>query len=385
MTPDLNDYSYYSDLLSKLLTDRLTPEEEECLEIWKNESEKNLRLYDKIVSIRYMREMKERHSEYDAKSAYKIVRKRLRRKLIVMNLRRMAVAVVLLFACVICVRYWLREESTGITMAKTEIKCGGSRAELILFDGQRIGLDEATRDTMSTRGGGQIIAVGKGIRYQKMEEVETIEYNTLRVPQGGEFELMLADGTVVILNSDSEVRYPVKFAGSERRIYLSGEAFLEVAEDKKHPFIVTVEDSEIRVLGTSFNVQAYPDEKEVFTTLVTGTVEIVSGGQNIRLSPGEQGVIDSIGSLSKHDVDTELYTGWKEGKLVFCEQTLETVMKIISRWYNIEVFFENPEAKKILFTGNVMRYDNFEKILEMLEITGDTRFRIEGNNVFVTK
>lgn len=384
MTSDLNDYSYYSDLLSKLLTDRLTPDEKECLEIWKNENEKNLRLYNKIVSISYTREMKERHSEYDAKSAYKIVRMRFRRKQMVMNLRRMAVAVVLLFACVMCVRYWFREEAKDITVAKTEIKCGGSRAELILFDGQRIGLDEATKDTISTRGG-QIIAVGKGIRYQEMEEVEAIEYNTLRVPSGGEFELILADGTVVILNSDSEVRYPVKFVGNERRIYLSGEAFLEVTEDKRRPFIVTVENSEIRVLGTSFNVHAYPDEKEVFTTLVTGAVEIVSGGKNIRLSPGEQGVIDSIGGLSKHDVDTELYTGWKEGKLIFCEETLESVMKIISRWYNVEVFFENPESKKILFTGNVMRYDNFEKILEMLEITGDTRFRIEGNSVFVTK
>ena len=210
-----------------------------------------------------------------------------------------------------------------------------------------------------------------------------MEYNTLRVPRGGEFELTLTDGTVITLNSDSEVRYPVKFSGEERRIYLSGEAFLDVAKDAKHPFIVAVGNSEIRVLGTSFNVQAYATEGKVFTTLVEGAVEMSSGNEKIKLNPGEQCVADSTGILTKHKVDTELYTGWKEGKLIFREQTLETVMKTLARWYNIEVIFENPEAKKILFTGNVRRYDSFEKILKMLEVTGDTRFEVNGNKVSV--
>ena len=151
--------------------------------------------------------------------------------------------------------------------------------------------------------------------------------------------MTLQDGTVVNLNSASELRYPVRFAGTERKVFLTGEAYFQVAKDKEHPFVVVTGEAEIEALGTSFNIYSYEEENRIETTLVEGAVRFAVADQTVILMPGEQGVVGTDGNLEKKKVDVFPYIAWKEGKFVFRKRSLEEVMHIISRWYNVAVSY----------------------------------------------
>jgi ferric-dicitrate binding protein FerR (iron transport regulator) len=194
----------------------------------------------------------------------------------------------------------------------------------------------------------------------------------------------LADGTIVWLNSDSKLRYPVDFNTDERRVFLSGEAYFEVAHNANKPFIVDVEDSKIKVLGTSFNVRAYDIENKVVATLVTGSVKMNTKSKNqVIMFPGEQCVVNEKGDLDKRKVDVSLFTSWKDGRLKFKHQTLEEIMNTLYRWYDIEVVYENISVKDIYYSGNVKRYDDFENVIKLLEMAGTIKCSVKGKKVYI--
>ena len=207
--------------------------------------------------------------------------------------------------------------------------------------------------------------------------------NRVEVPRGAEFCLSLADGSRVWLNSDSEIRYPVAFGKDRRTVFLSGEAYFDVVQDEAHPFIVDMGNSSVRVLGTSFDVRAYADEDEVLTTLVQGSVKFSAGKEFVTLEPGKQAVLGKSGSIETREVDTYLYTAWKEGVFAFKRQRLEEIMKVVARWYDVNIFWENVSQKEVTFTGKMKRYDDFSKVVEVLEMTGNTEFVIKENNIFI--
>jgi ferric-dicitrate binding protein FerR (iron transport regulator) len=196
---------------------------------------------------------------------------------------------------------------------------------------------------------------------------------------------MLPDGTTVYLNAESELRFPATFGESGRRVSLSGEAYFEVSRDASRPFRVELSGSVVEVLGTSFNVRAYADEGETRATLVEGSVRFSSGERGVVLRPGEQGVLDRLDRLDKREVDVELYASWKDGYFAFDRARLEEVMGAIARWYKIDVVFDEPSLREISFSGVVRRYEDFNKIVEMLEMTGDTRFVIEKSTVKIQR
>ena len=210
-----------------------------------------------------------------------------------------------------------------------------------------------------------------------------VVFHTLEVPRGCEFQVLLADGTRVWLNAASRLRYPGRFVGDRREVYLEGEGYFEVAKDARHPFVVEVGHAEIEVLGTSFNVYSYLEEQKTEATLVEGKVRFSAGGQEVTLSPGEQGVWDTAGHLDKREVDVYPYIAWKDGKFVFRKRTLEEVMRIVSRWYNVNVVFEDAVSKQVSFSGNIRRYDDFSQVVGMLEMTGGLEFKIEGKTIYI--
>ena len=212
-----------------------------------------------------------------------------------------------------------------------------------------------------------------------------LQYNILRVPRGGEYSVVLGDGTLVCLNSESELRYPVRFDGEERQVFLRGEGYFEGTKDPDHPFVVEVENARIEVLGTTFNVCSYEEEEQVVTTLVEGMVRLSSENQSVVLIPNEQGILDKEGHLIKMEVDVFPYVAWQKGLFVFQQQPLERVMQVVSRWYDVEVVFRNEKTKKISFTGNMRRYSNFEQTVRMLEKTGGLIFNIEGRTIYITE
>ena len=214
-------------------------------------------------------------------------------------------------------------------------------------------------------------------------------YNELRTPRGGGYNLNLSDGTEVWLNAGSSLRFPVSFTDSTRRVYLEGEGYFEVSHNG-NPFIVSTEDMDVRVLGTSFNVSAYSDESEIVTTLVEGKVRIdYTGNRESRieskvLTPNKQALLNRyLAEIKIEEVNIDHYTSWMQGKLEFSNESLDMVLKRLARWYDFEYEFENNQARDYHFSGRINNTENISTILEMLEMTTDVKFDIKKNKIVV--
>lgn len=206
-------------------------------------------------------------------------------------------------------------------------------------------------------------------------------YNKVEIPRGGEYALVLSDGTKVHLNSMSSLRFPVAFTADKREVELQGEAYFEVSKTGQ-PFIVNVNGMQVEVLGTTFNISAYPNE-EYQTTLVTGSVRVsAEKGESLVLKPSQQATIVSGGnSIQVRTVDTSFYTSWVKGKINFKDQRLEDIMKILSRWYDMNVVYENEGLKNIRFGCNLNRYEEITPFVKLLEQTEEVHVKIEGNTI----
>lgn len=222
--------------------------------------------------------------------------------------------------------------------------------------------------------------------YRPMQEMQpdTLVYNVLSVPRSCEYRLRLADGTMVWLNSDSELRYPVNFAGRERRVFLKGEAYFDVARNADMPFRVEAGEMEVEALGTEFNVNVYGDDGCLRTTLAEGKVRVsyAATRQACILEPGEQAVLEE-GALSVRQVDLRDIVGWKEGRFVFSDLPLEAIVRQLERWYDMEFDFFDPAAKYYRFTGVIMRHKSLQEVLALLEETTDVKFKTNAHEIEV--
>ena len=216
-------------------------------------------------------------------------------------------------------------------------------------------------------------------KYTKEKAIEGVRENRLEVPVGGEYRLTLSDGTRVWLNAASSLTYPEIFQDRERVVELTGEAFFEVKPDTALPFIVKTQGMRVKVLGTTFNVKAYPDELKLYTTLVEGKVEVFSDylHRGVMLYPGEQAVSDSS-EIQKRQVNVQPYISWKEGKFVFINAPLGEICKQIARWYDVEIQFADNEIGKVCFTGAILKFRPLEDLLDMIEVTSRVQYRREG-------
>ena len=267
---------------------------------------------------------------------------------------------------------------------------GVDKAMLILDDGSTYDL-YANKELSIEEGGTRINSQGTGIQYvQEKESTKALKYNTLKIPRGGEFFLLLSDSTRVWLNSETILRYPVQFFGDERKVELIGEAFFEVKENKEKPFIVVSNEQIVEVLGTSFNISSYKEDSIIYTTLVNGKVEVyLKDNPEIKqsLSPNYQStLLKKEGLISQRKVDTYQYIAWKEGRFVFEYQTLGEIAKVLERWYNVDFVFANAELKDIPFSGEFLRYGDIEKIYEIIQKTGtQLKFKQTERTIEISK
>ena len=382
----MKTYTEIPFLLSKALLGTLSEEEERALQQWRDGSPENEQLYESEMNTEYIVQKSHEVARVNIVNGYMNVLQKRKRNVRVRRVRRIvsiAAGVVLPLLAVV-LWYGTREKIGDVSEQVTSvIRHGGVKAELVLADGTTRILGSEVTDSLLVQQGANIVVQNQGVSYRVDSSVVEERYNTLRVPRGGEYSITLSDGTIVYLNSESELRYPVNFVGRDRRVYLSGEAYFDVVQDEAHPFIVDMGNSSVRVLGTSFNVRAYADEDEVLTTLVQGTVKFSAGKESVTLEPGKQAVLGKSESIETREVDTYLYTAWKEGVFAFKKQRLEEIMKVVSRWYDVNIFWENVSQKEVTFTGKMKRYDDFSKIVEILEMTGNTEFVIKENNIFI--
>ncbi|RPD38705.1 FecR family protein [Chitinophaga barathri] len=268
-----------------------------------------------------------------------------------------------------------------------EIGPGGNKAVLTLANGATILLDEAADGTLAQQGGSNVVKLGNGQLAYVGGTGETggNMYNVIATPRGGQYRIALSDGTQVWLNAASSIRYPAVFSGDERKVEITGEAYFEVAKNEKKPFKVAINKStEINVLGTHFNVNAYEDEQDIRTTLLEGKVSISVFQNQQVLKPGQQGTViygNTGGFVKVQDVDTEEAVAWKKGMFCFKNADLRTVMRQLSRWYDVEVAYEGGNNGAV-FEGKIQRELNLSDVLEALR-KNNVQFRIEGRRIIV--
>ena len=277
------------------------------------------------------------------------------------------------------------------SIADDAINPGSTKATLYLSDGATVDLIDPKNEQIKE--GDFLISndSAKGLNYQyhheHLEMTEVLE-NRLVTPRGGEYNIILSDGTKVWLNAVSEIRYPVKFIGKTRKVKIKGEVYFEVAHNKKQPFVVEADNIEVEVLGTHFNIMAYENEKNIETTLVQGAIRVTGSGSNgkaksYKLSPGKQAVYSRFdNSISVKEVDPDIYTAWIKGKFLWSNQNLEFIMNQLERWYDVDVVYDSEELMKYRFNARLQRYGNIDDILRKLEMTTDIVF--ETNNQTIT-
>lgn len=377
-------------LLQKYFSGTIMPDEQRLLDSWMKEKEEHKQLFDRLRKDTRFAEEYGIFREVDTTRAWETFRVKngLRRQ------RRMTtwikyaavIALPLLIAGV-----WLlfpRGGERSIPVAQnTKIVKREESPVLEVVGGGKVIL-EKEKDKMIEAGRGVDIQQSSGMLvYSDSVVSEYVDTNVLRIPKGGEFKLQLADGTRVYLNSATDLRYPVAFTGPERRVYLKGEAYFEVAKDVEHPFIVVTDDVQVRVYGTSFNVNTLGADG-VRTVLVEGKVGI--RGQDLDreyvLKPNELAFYDrNSRDMKIETVDPDLYTLWRKGIFVFERETLENIMNTLSLWYDMEVFFQSESAKQLHFSGHMKRYEQIEDILHAITDATGVVFTINDRTVCVSR
>ncbi|QNK61083.1 DUF4974 domain-containing protein [Pedobacter sp. PAMC26386] len=265
----------------------------------------------------------------------------------------------------------------------SDIHPGSNKAYLTLSNGKRIVLTDAVNGQLAIQTGIQITKRADGQLVYTIADQKNnakAEYNKIETPKGGQYQINLPDGTRVWLNAASSLKYPVSFTAlKERKVELTGEAYFEVSKDKRHPFIVKSSGQEIKVLGTHFDVNAYADEPVIKTTLLEGSVNV---NNRVVLKPGEQAVY-AAGNIELKKVDANEAIDWKNGEFIFTNESLDRVLRRISRWYNVEIIYVKPQTALTTFTGSVSRFENVSVVLKMLEETSNVHFSIEGKTIKV--
>jgi ferric-dicitrate binding protein FerR (iron transport regulator) len=287
--------------------------------------------------------------------------------------------------------------SHPVTIAQTKTSGGWPtmdhhKAILTLANGRKIGLGDAKNGLIAEDGGAAIqkardgkIVYGNHSAEPAGQPVAANLYNTIEVPRGGEYQLVLSDGTKVWLNSQSTLRYPTKFNAHERSVELVGEAYFEVVHNEKQPFTVHTHHQNVVVLGTHFNIKAY-GETEAFTTLQQGRIKVSNllSDQSRILSPGKQSITRTDGTISVADVDAEEAIAWKSGFFIFDNQDIETIMMMISRWYDVDVEYKNV-GKNIRIGGTFSKKSGLNELLKNLETIAHVHFELKGHKVIVSK
>jgi len=278
-------------------------------------------------------------------------------------------------------------QQVAVNKVQHDVLPGGNKAYLTLGNGQRISLTDAKNGTIANEAGKTIQKTGDGMLVyddsHSNHRAAEIIYNTIETPRGGQYQVVLPDGSKVWLNAASSLKYPATFNGPSREVTLIGEAYFEVAKDKAHPFRVKGVKQTVEVLGTHFNINSYDDEPAVKTTLLEGSVKVDANDIERVIKPGEQAIL-SASKIKVEQADLDEAVAWKNGMTLFSDQPLESIMRTISRWYDVDVRYDGVN-KQQLYGGGVSRYDNVSKVLKVLEMTGGAHFRIEGKTIYVSK
>lgn len=305
-----------------------------------------------------------------------------------------ALFLAVLFAGLFFLKKEKQEGQSTPVVAKVKQKAilpGGNKAYLTLANGSRITLDDAKNGDLATKAGVRVSKTSNGMLVYHFNKAagdgatNTIpEFNTITTPRGGQYQVVLEDGTKVWLNAASSIRFPQAFTGNDRQVELTGEAYFEVAKNKAKPFIVQANGTRVQVLGTHFNINAYSDNNNVTTTLLEGSVRMASGGSTVMLAPGQQGVVVNGSTIKVGNADIQQTMAWKNGLFIFRDLNIVEVMKQVGRWYDVDVEYVG-DVKNNEFGGTISKYKNITELLDIMQLTRSVHYKIEGRRVIIMK
>lgn len=363
----------------KILGDTLAPEEEAALQAWLSDG-RNAATYEEVKRLDLVSAMLRLEREDYGERMVARFRRTQQRRMLRLFLRRasvwagVAAVVALLFLAVPRSARRLAGDNTQQT-AMTIVP-GEPKAILTLADGQQIDV---------TDGDHRVVDRLLDSVSMALADTVAVRYNTLSIPRGGEFRYELADGTRVWLNAESELRFPETFGGGERRVYVKGEVFFDVAHDEAHPFVVSTGRGDVRVLGTRFNLTDYAGTP-LAATLVEGRIRFhTPDGRDYDVRPSQQLTFDEAGgTVDVQTVDVSVYTAWVDHQFVFRNQSLEDILTTLSRWYDFHPVFADDSLRGIRLSGRLYRGDDIRVLLNSYERAAGIRFVIRGENILVT-
>jgi len=399
----MNNYQPYfntGELIAKHLRNELTVEEKSELEQWLKSDPQNLELFIKLLDESLITEEIEIFSPLENKQAWETIVKNTgfqKSTTSHFKWRRLlpyAAAIFILIASGIFIsRYFLKKEQPKtLSQRQPDFLPGSKKAILTLANGSRIFLDSANQGRITNQRNveikiknGQVIYFNEddNAKNKALDLPKILAMNTLTTPRGGQFEVVLPDGTRVWLNAASSLTYPVEFSGRERRVELTGEGYFEVAKNADKPFFVKTSDQTVEVLGTHFNINCYADENAVKTTLLEGSVKITSNsnGQTLKIKPGQQS-INTVAEINVlNGADTDEAVAWKNGNFLFRNTDLLTVMRQLCRWYDVDVEYQGTIVSRH-YQGRISRNVPVSQVFEILKTSG-INFIINGRTIIV--
>ena len=370
-------------LILKYLQGKLAEEEKRQLDEWLKD-DRNKKLFSRLVNKQRILVKMERLDEYDWEKSWKVMEKKLHeRKKFSWKYWGMVASLL----GIVLLGTWVfmeKNEKKSPVVVMRGVEPGGVFAELVLPDGKIVELNKDSNNLFLGESG-KVLRNENGVLFltQDSVQLQKVGYSEIRTPRGGEYQVVLPDNSIVWLNADSKLRFPLTFSGKERRVFASGELYFQVAKDSLSPFRIEVEGLyEVEVLGTEFNVRAYSDLPSA-TTLVDGRVLIRDKGTKVVLKPGEQAVKGKNGEVVVREVNVAPYIAWRQGYFLFEDERLEDILNELARWYDVNIFFENSSVREERFSVDMPRHESFEEVLRLIEQTRSIQIEIEGNNVFV--
>lgn len=391
------EHLHIADLIVKSFAGSLNEEEDAKLRAWREISEENEQLYREILTLSGLELQQEESRHFAPEKVWNKMQGKIqlnrKKNRISRNILKYAAIITVSCGLAIFAGHYLKdgvsEEEQSTTVVQLQVPTiahGSSRALLVLDDGSTIELDQEsvfkTQDaTVNNTDKSGVIS------YKQVEKPQqkAVKMNRLIVPRGGEYNIELADGTLVYLNAESELVYPVAFTGNTREVTLKGEAYFKVTKDSQKPFIVKSEGLSIRVWGTEFNLNTLRQQGYYAATLVEGKVEVeVPGGQSVFLEPSQQARVNcETSEISCVKVNTLPYTAWKDGKFVFNHENMQNITLKLEKWYDVEFDYADEKLKDLKVFGIISRYEDITKVLKLLSSTRMVNFQYIDHKIKV--
>ena len=378
-------------ILKARLDGSITAEEEAILQEWLESDPQHRELLELLEASADRLPLLGHLYGYDEERVWRNIRQEVRRRNLrafVGKTRKYAAVAVLLLLSGAGVWRWVdsrnREEACRAYIE--QLTPGIRGAVLTLSSGEHVALEEGGDRTLVEQDGTRIEIAGEELAYHDVtpEEEEIPAWNTVSVPRGREFSLQLSDGTMVWLNSESSLSFPVRFGEGTREVTVTGEAFFDVAKDPDRRFVVHADTVAVVVYGTAFNIAAYEDETDVETTLLRGSVEVTSGRRKVMLEPGQQARVGRSGAIfDVRQVPAEEYAAWTRGVFAFQEEPLSSICRKLSRWYDVEILPSGFDAEQVRYTGEIRRYETFAEMVRLLERTNQIRIDVQDGRILL--